>query len=140
MKIPWRQWLKTRPPIRPEDYVGSDPTRNEQTVRDGFVAKAKGFLRGVPMAGEIIALYFCMLDRQTPLWVKATAAAALAYFVLPLDAVPDLLPIVGMSDDLAVLSAAITALSGHITPEHRDRARAWLADEQVLDVTPGPDR
>jgi uncharacterized membrane protein YkvA (DUF1232 family) len=140
MKLPWREWLKTRPPIRPEEYVGSDPARNEQTVRAGFAAKAKRFLRGVPMSSEVVALYFCMLDARTPLWVKGTAAAALAYFILPLDAVPDLLPLVGMSDDLGVLSAALAALSGHITEEHRSKARSWLADERIIDVTPPENR
>jgi uncharacterized membrane protein YkvA (DUF1232 family) len=130
MKVNWRQWLKARTPIRPEAYVGSDAARNEQAVRDGFAAKARRFLRGVPMSGEVAALYFCMLDARTPVWVKAAAAAALAYFVLPMDVVPDFLPVVGMTDDLSVLSAAIAALSGHITEEHRAKARAWLGDER----------
>src|SRR5262245_10049572 len=103
MKIPWKDWLKTKPPIRPEDYVGEDVGKNEQAVRAGFAAKAKGFLRRLPMAEEVVAMYFCMLDTRTPLWVKGVSAAALAYFILPLDAVPDLLPIVGLSDDLSVL-------------------------------------
>jgi uncharacterized membrane protein YkvA (DUF1232 family) len=128
MTLDWRRWLKARTPIRPEAYVGGDAARNEQAARDGFVAKARRFLRGVPMAGEVLALDFCMLDARTPVWARATAAAALAYFVLPTDAVPDFLPVVGMADDLSVLSAAIAALSGHITEEHRARARAWLAE------------
>jgi len=131
-------WARSKLPIRPEDYVGDDVSRNERTVRDGFAAKAKRFLREVPMAGEVVALYFAMLDPKTPLWVKGTAAAALAYFILPIDAVPDLLPLVGLGDDLSVLSAALAAVSTHITEEHRARARGWLRDEQVIiDVTPG---
>lgn len=138
MKFPgsWKDWLKKRPTIRPEDYVGSDPLKNEQIVREGFLPKAKRFLRGVPMAEEIVALYHAMLDPKTPAWVKGVAAAALAYFILPLDAVPDVLPIIGLSDDLSVLSAALAAVSMHITEEHRERARAWLADEQLIDVPP----
>lgn len=142
VKIParWAEWLRTRTPIRPEDFVGADPARNERAVRAGFTAKAKAHLRQVPMAGEVTALYFCMLDRTTPTWVKASAAAALAYFILPIDLVPDLLVGVGLVDDLSVLSAALAALSAYITPEHRAQARAWLHDEQiVIDVTPpGP--
>lgn len=119
------------PPIRPEDYVGTDEARNEQFVREGFVAKAKQYLRQIPMASEVVALYFCMLDPKTPLWVKGTAAAALAYFVLPLDAVPDLLPLIGMSDDITVLSVALTTLSAHITDDHRRKARDWMAHEHI---------
>jgi uncharacterized membrane protein YkvA (DUF1232 family) len=118
--------------IRPEDYVGSDEARNEQVVRSGFVAKAKRYLRHIPMASEVVAMYFCMLDPRTPFWVKGTAAAALAYFILPLDAIPDVLPLVGMSDDVTVLTAALTALSAHITAEHRRQAAEWLAHERLI--------
>ena len=82
------------------------------------------------MAEEVVSLYHAMLDPKTPLWVKGVAAAALAYFILPIDAVPDMLPLVGLGDDLSVLSAALAAVSTHITDEHRAKARAWLADEQ----------
>ncbi len=88
----------------------------------------------MPLAQETVAMYFCLLDPKTPLWVKGTVAAALAYFILPLDAVPDLLPIVGLSDDAGVLAAALSAVSAHITDEHRARARGWMT--APIDVTP----
>jgi uncharacterized membrane protein YkvA (DUF1232 family) len=125
-----------REPIRPEDYVGDDAARNERLVREGFAAKAKAYLRQLPMAEEVVALYFCTLDPATPAWVKAAAAAALAYFILPLDAIPDLLPLVGLGDDAAVLAAALAALSGHVTAEHRRRARAWMESESLLGGAP----
>ncbi|HEU5116892.1 MAG TPA: DUF1232 domain-containing protein [Isosphaeraceae bacterium] len=134
MKLRWKEWLKTRTPINPEAYVGSDASRNMRTVKDQFLDKARGFLRGVPLASEIVALYYCMLDSKTPMWVKAAASAALAYFILPLDAVPDILPIVGLTDDLSVLSAALAALAGFITPEHRQKAHDLLASEHVIDA------
>lgn len=118
-------------PVRPEDYVGADEGRNERVVREGFVPKAKRFLRQIPMATEVVAMYFCMLDARTPLWVKGTVAAALAYFILPVDAIPDFLPVVGMADDVSVLTAALTAINAHITSEHRDRAREWMAHERL---------
>ncbi len=120
-------WKKD--PIDPEDYVGHDAGKNEEAVRAGFVAKAKRYLNRLPMAREVVAMYFCMLDPQTPLWVKGTVAAALAYFILPLDAMPDILPIIGLSDDASVLAAALTAVAAHITPEHHARARAWMENE-----------
>lgn len=122
--------------VNPEDYVGRDSARNERFVREGFVAKAKRCLNQVPLASETVAMYFCMLDARTPVWVKATAGAALAYFVLPLDAVPDILPVVGLSDDLSVLTAALTAVSAHVTADHRSSARDWMAHEHLLN--PGP--
>ena len=125
------RWLSRlrREPVRPEDYVGGDEATNERVVREGFVAKAKRYLNRLPLAQETVAMYFCLLDPRTPLWVKGTVAAALAYFILPLDAIPDFLPLAGMSDDAGVLAAALTAISAHITDEHRTRAREWMAVE-----------
>jgi uncharacterized membrane protein YkvA (DUF1232 family) len=128
MKNRWLQ-LARRTPVDPEDYVGGDEAKNEQVVREGFVAKAKRSLNRLPLAHETVAMYFCLLDPKTPLWVKGTAAAALAYFILPLDAIPDMLPIVGLGDDAGVLAAALTAISSHLTDEHRARARAWMQSE-----------
>jgi uncharacterized membrane protein YkvA (DUF1232 family) len=123
--------------IRPEDYVGRDEARNERIVRERFASKAKRFLRQIPLAGEAVAAYFCMLDPKTPLWVKGTVAAALAYFILPIDAIPDLLPIVGMGDDASVIAAALAAISTFISDDHRRQARDWLDAEQiVIDATP----
>jgi uncharacterized membrane protein YkvA (DUF1232 family) len=119
-------WKKT--PIKPEYYVGSDEPHNEEVVRERFAAKAKRYLRRLPLAHETVAMYFCLLDPATPVWVKATAAAALAYFVLPLDAMPDILPVVGLSDDASVLAAALAAVAAHITEEHRTKARIWMED------------
>jgi uncharacterized membrane protein YkvA (DUF1232 family) len=124
------RWLtRFKKVVRPEDYVGNDEAKNEQVVREGFVAKAKRSLNRIPLAQETVALYFCLLDPKTPLWVKGIVAAALAYFILPLDAIPDLLPLAGLSDDAGVLAAALTAVSAHITDEHRARAREWMAAE-----------
>lgn len=117
--------------IHPESYVGTDEARNEQVVRERFVVKAKRYLRRIPLAQETAAMYFCMLDPKTPLWVKATAATALAYFILPFDAIPDLMPFVGLSDDAGVLATAFTAVSAHVTDEHRARAKLWMAHEHV---------
>jgi uncharacterized membrane protein YkvA (DUF1232 family) len=119
-------WKKTL--IKPEYYVGSDEPHNEEVVRERFAAKAKRYLRRLPLAHETVAMYFCLLDPATPVWVKATAAAALAYFVLPLDAMPDILPVVGLSDDASVLAAALAAVAAHITEEHRTKARIWMED------------
>jgi len=124
------RWLaRGKEKFRPEDYVGTDEQKNERLVRERFVVKAKQYLKQIPLAHETVAMYFCLLDPKTPLWVKGTAAAALAYFIVPFDAIPDLLPMVGMSDDAGVLAGALAAISTHITAEHRDRARAWMEAE-----------
>jgi uncharacterized membrane protein YkvA (DUF1232 family) len=118
--------------VDPGDYVGHDAAHNEEIVREKFVVKAKRYLNQIPLATEVTAMYFCMLDPRTPLWVKGTVAAALAYFILPLDAIPDLMPLVGFSDDASVLAAAFAAISAYVTVEHREKARAWMAHEHLL--------
>jgi uncharacterized membrane protein YkvA (DUF1232 family) len=118
--------------IDPEDYVGRDEARNERVVREGFARKAKRFLRHVPLAGEAVAAYFTMLDPRTPIWVKGTVAAALAYFIMPIDAVPDILPVLGMSDDASVIAAAVAAISAFIKDDHRQQAREWLEVEHIV--------
>ena len=115
--------------IDPGDYIGRDPARDEAAARAGFVAKAKRHLGQIPGARQVVAMYFCMIDPATPAWVKAIVAAALAYFVLPFDAIPDFLPVVGLGDDASVLAAAFASVSSHITDDHREKARAWIDDE-----------
>ena len=122
-------WKKT--PVDPGDFVGRDAEKNEQAAREGFVAKAKRYLNRLPLAESTVAMYFCMLDPKTPMWVKGIAAAALAYFILPLDAIPDLMPLVGFSDDASALAGALAAVSGHVTEAHRASARAWMAHEHL---------
>lgn len=67
-------------------------------------------------------LYYCLLDSETPAWARATITAALAYLILPVDAIPDFLP-GGYVDDAAALTAAAGAVLAHIKPEHRERAQ-----------------
>jgi uncharacterized membrane protein YkvA (DUF1232 family) len=81
----------------------------------------------LPFAADLLAAYYCAFDRDTPLTVKATLIGAIAYFVLPADAIPDVLPVVGFTDDAAVLAAAIKLVASHITPLHREAAQRALA-------------
>jgi uncharacterized membrane protein YkvA (DUF1232 family) len=81
----------------------------------------------LPLAEEFVAAYFCAFDRRSPRRVQAILLGALAYFVLPFDFIPDMLPLIGFTDDAAVLVTAIKVVAAHITPEHREAARALLA-------------
>ena len=77
---------------------------------------------------DVVAAYYCALDTRTPTRVRGVLLAALAYFVLPTDFIPDFIFGLGFTDDVAVLTAAITALRSHITPAHRAAAREALFD------------
>ena len=89
-------------------------------VREGFAAK-------IPFAGDVTALYYAARDPQTPTRTKALMLAALSYFVLPTDAIPDVFLGVGFTDDAAVIAAMVALAGGAIKPRHRDMARAYLA-------------
>ena len=110
--------------------MGSDEAqaaRDEARVRRGFWPKLRRTAAGLPFAEELVAAYYCAFDRRTPRRVQAVLLGALAYFVLPFDFVPDMLPLIGFTDDAAVLATAIKMVAAHITPEHRDAARRLLA-------------
>ena len=100
---------------------------SDETLRRRFWRKLGAVVARVPFAGELLAAYYCAFDRTTPLHVKATLVGAIAYFVLPVDAIPDVLPVIGFTDDAAVLTTAIRMVAGHITPEHRSAAQEKLA-------------
>ena len=68
---------------------------------------------------EVVAAYYCALDSNTPFRAKAILFAALGYFILPTDTIPDVIFGLGFTDDIAVLTAAIAAVRAHITPAHR---------------------
>jgi uncharacterized membrane protein YkvA (DUF1232 family) len=99
-------------------------------VRAGFFAKLKRAIAVVPFADEAVAAFYCATDAATPAWVKATLLGALAYFIAPADAIPDFVAALGYTDDAAVLLAAVKAVGAHITPAHRERAKAFLNGEQ----------
>jgi uncharacterized membrane protein YkvA (DUF1232 family) len=100
---------------------------DEAEVRRGFWRKLKRLAARLPFAEDLIAAHYCAFDQQTPLKVKAALFGALAYFVLPTDVIPDVLPVIGYTDDAAVLAAAIKLVASHITPDHREAARRTLA-------------
>ena len=101
--------------------------RDEARVRRDFWRKAARVAARLPFAEDLLAAYYCAFDHATPVQVKVALVGALAYFVLPFDIVPDILPLVGYSDDAAVLVTALRMVAGHIRPEHREAARRVLA-------------
>ncbi|MES0008707.1 YkvA family protein [Mesorhizobium sp. M0062] len=100
---------------------------DESEVRAKFWRTAKKAARQIPFMEEVVAGYYCALDRKTPLRAKGILLAALGYFVLPVDVIPDFVFGLGFTDDIAVLTAAISAVSAHITPAHRKAAKEAIA-------------
>ncbi len=102
------------------------PSYSEEMVREGFWPKLARVLSRVPFAEDAIAAYYCAFDPATPVKVKGIVLAALAYFILPIDVLPDFIVGLGFTDDMAVLFTAINLIRSHMTPAHRDKARAAL--------------
>ncbi|MFD2177916.1 YkvA family protein [Veronia pacifica] len=95
----------------------------------GFWEKARSVAQraGLDVLEQALKLYFAALDEDTPKWAKLTIFSALGYFIAPLDAIPDLTPVAGYSDDLGVLAAAVAAVVTHIKEEHGAKAREKLS-------------
>jgi len=100
--------------------------RDPERVRESFWIKIKRVVAKVPFAEDLLAAYYCAFDRDTPRHVQITLIGAIAYFILPFDFIPDMMPVLGFTDDAAVLATAIRMVSSHITPEHHEAARAAL--------------
>ena len=100
---------------------------DDRALRRSFWRKAHRVAAHIPFAEDLLAAYYCAFDRDTPLPVKATLVGALAYFLLPVDAIPDVLPVIGFTDDAVVLATAIRLVASHIHPAHREAARNALA-------------
>jgi uncharacterized membrane protein YkvA (DUF1232 family) len=113
----------------PADELAKDP----ESVRKNFWVKFKRVVAKLPFAEDLLAAYYCAFDRETPRHVQVSLLGAIAYFVLPFDFVPDMLPVLGFTDDAAVLATAIRLVSSHIRPDHREAARAAL--KRVLEKT-----
>ena len=100
--------------------------RDEAVVSRDFWRKLGGYAAQIPFAEELLTAYYCAFDRNTPTHVRVALIGALLYFISPLDLIPDVLPIVGMTDDAAVVAGAIKLVWDQIKPEHRDAAREAL--------------
>jgi uncharacterized membrane protein YkvA (DUF1232 family) len=90
--------------------------------------KLRGAAAHIPFAEDVIAIYYCALDRNTPVHVRGAILAALAYFIMPVDTLPDFMPVLGFTDDAAVLAATLKLVTSHILPEHRQAARQALGE------------
>ncbi len=109
-----------------DDEKNSD---REQTLRDKFWLKFRETANRIPFVEDVAAAYYCALDPETPSKVRGILLAALAYFILPLDTIPDFLVGFGLTDDITVLTVAFTAISGHIKDSHRAAAKQALQQD-----------
>ena len=120
-------------PVTPEDVL--DPKKalvpsvqkvNELRVQRGFWPKIVRTAARIPFADQALSVYYAARDPETPPAAKGMMLGALAYFVLPIDAIPDIFAGIGFTDDAAVIAALIATLGANIKLRHRDQAKAAL--------------
>jgi uncharacterized membrane protein YkvA (DUF1232 family) len=104
---------------------------DEKRVREGFWKKVRTAASKIPFMEDVVAAYYCALDPSTPSRARYVLFGALAYFVLPLDWVPDFLLGFGFTDDIAVLAAAVSAIRSNIREAHYLSARKALAAQDI---------
>lgn len=117
------------PTNRVSKMLGTKSYENEfsdSSFWDKIVKYAKKAGRNV--IEKALWLYYAAQNPQTPVWAKTIIYGALGYFICPIDAIPDITPIVGYSDDLGVLAAAITTVSMYINEEVKAQAKRKLRD------------
>jgi uncharacterized membrane protein YkvA (DUF1232 family) len=115
--------------LEPDHMAGQNTSgADEASVRAGFWRTFAKAAKQVPFAEDVVAAYYCALDPETPGKAKAVLLGALAYFIMPMDAVPDFLALVGFSDDIAVLTLAIATVRANLTEAHRMAARKSLEE------------
>jgi uncharacterized membrane protein YkvA (DUF1232 family) len=108
--------------FEPADRLAQD----RESVRKRFWSKLKQVAARLPFAEDLLAAYYCAFDKETPRHVQVALMGAVAYFILPFDFIPDMMPVLGFTDDAAVLATAIRLVASHITDDHREAARAAL--------------
>ena len=104
--------------------------KTAEKVKGKFWPTFRKAVRQIPFSQDLVAAYYCAIDPTTPGRVRGVLLGALAYFILPFDAIPDFIAGLGYGDDIGVLVAAIAMVGTHITDAHRARAREALAEEQ----------
>ena len=95
---------------------------NEARVARGFWPKITRTAARIPFADQALAAWYAARDPQTPMAAKGMIFAGLAYFVMPVDAIPDIFAGIGYTDDAAVIAALLATLGANIKRRHRDQA------------------
>lgn len=123
-----------RPPSLQRLY-GPEASEAPAYSPERFWAKlgAQALRAGRELVERALWLYYAAEREDTPRWARLTIYGALAYFILPVDAIPDLLPGAGYVDDLGVLGAAFLTVASHVDAPvkrlARERMREWFGPD-----------
>lgn len=112
-----------------EDY---EPENNQEEVN---VTEAKLWSKitnyaqkaGVKLIYSVLLMWYAYERKDTPSWAKRIILGALAYFISPIDFIPDLSPFFGFTDDLGILGMGLVAIAAYINDDVRQKARERLS-------------
>ena len=107
-----------------------NPKYAKHYSEEGFWDKVKGSVKsaGKAIIYKALQLYYVMKNPDCPLHIKATIIAALGYFILPIDLIPDIIPGLGFTDDLAAITAALVLAQAYVDEDVKRKAREKLDD------------
>jgi uncharacterized membrane protein YkvA (DUF1232 family) len=108
----------------------SEQNYSNDFTEASFWQKVKNVTKtaGCELIEKTLIMYYATMDKDTPVWAKTVLVGALGYFICPIDAIPDAIPIGGYADDAGAIAAALSMVAAQIKPEHRDLAKS-KADE-----------
>ena len=123
-KVPDKQTIEIEP-----DKQTIESSRQHYSEA-GLWDKLKNVARkaGIKVVWLVLVLYYTSTASTTPMSKKSIIYGTLGYFILPIDLIPDVVPVVGYSDDLTALVACVTAVASCITPEVKRQAERKLHD------------
>ena len=102
----------------------------EKFSKKAFLKKVDRYARkaGREVIEKAFLLYFAVESPDTPMWAKGVIYSTLVYFVNPIDAIPDVTPIAGFTDDLGAIMGSMAMVAVHITPEIKKKAKQRVSD------------
>jgi len=106
-------------PLRPKSF-----SKSKLFEKIGLATKSAGIIVIYPA----LVLYYLFQDKNVPTRSKTMIIAALAYFIFPIDSIPDITPIIGYSDDIGVLYVTIMQLVKYVTPDILQKVKIRIAD------------
>ncbi len=95
-----------------------------------FWGKCRGAFKtaGAEVIERALWLFYALKRPETPFWAKTAIVGALGYFISPIDVIPDAIPILGFTDDLGVLVAAVGAVSQYIDEKVKQQAKSKMQE------------
>lgn len=91
---------------------------------------------GMKVVYPVVLLYYLFKSNEVPLKAKSLIVGALSYFILPIDALPDFLPLLGYTDDLSIIAATVKNLIKYVSPEiltlTQNKIGDWFKDKEEL--------